>query len=106
MLPSCHVIYGLPPCGPFNSSKIIRSDPVTFLQTARPRKSFRFHTSELSRKCGKQRTYRKPKSFRCNTYKKHGGEGLLWLTRYSIKGFSSERPSRAWGLSSMGHPPA
>src|SRR6266404_1880076 len=77
-------------------------------------KSLRFHACNLfrcntygpSRKCGKQRTYRKPKPFRCNTYKKHRGEGLLWLTRYSIKGFSSERPSRAWGLSSIGHPPA
>src|SRR6266403_4495015 len=57
----------------------------------------RFNTYEPSRKCGKQRTYRKPKSFRCTTYKKHRGEGVLWLTRYSIKGFSSERPSRAWG---------
>src|SRR6266436_3900878 len=41
----------------------------------------RFNTYEPSRKCGKQRTYRKPKSFRCNTYKKHRGVGLLWLTR-------------------------
>src|SRR5882672_1455042 len=37
----------------------------------------RFHTCGPSRKCGKQRTYRKPKSFRCNTCKKHGGRGVL-----------------------------
>src|SRR6267142_203139 len=46
----------------------------------------RFNTYEPSRKCGKQRTYRKPKSFRCNTYKKHRGEGLLWLTRHPVRG--------------------
>src|SRR6266850_123726 len=80
MLPSCPAIYALPRRGPSNSSKIIRSDPVTFLQTGRPRKSFTFNTCELSRKCGKQRTYRKPKSFRCNTYKKEGG-GVLWLNQ-------------------------
>ena len=79
-VPSCPAIYALPRRGPSNSSKIIRSDPVTFLQTGRPRKSFTFNTCELSRKCGKQRTYRKPKSFRCNTYKKEGG-GVLWLNQ-------------------------
>src|SRR6266850_4864895 len=42
---------------------------------------FRINTYGPSRKCEKQRTYRKPKPFRCNTYKKHRGEGVLWLTR-------------------------
>src|SRR6266403_2971171 len=60
---------------------------------------FRFHTYEPSRKCGKQRTYRKPKSFRCNTYKKHRGEGLLWLTRHSVRGVCPERPSGEKDLS-------
>src|SRR5712664_2201834 len=91
--------YGLPPCGPSNSSKIIRSDPVTFLQTGRPRKSFTFNTCELSRKCGKQRTYRKSKSFRCNTYKKHRGEGVLWLPRHPLRGVCPEPPSGEKDLS-------
>src|SRR3989442_13773742 len=54
---------------------------------------FRFHTYEPSRKCRKQRTYSKPKSFRCNTYKKHRGEGLLWLTRHPVRGVCPERRS-------------
>src|SRR5882762_3637135 len=49
-------------------------------------------------KCGKQRTYRKPKSFRCNTYKKHGGEGWLLLTRNPRKDFYPAGASRAAGL--------
>jgi hypothetical protein len=58
-----------------NSFKIIRSRPVTFLQTVGVCNLFRIHTSELSCKCGKQKTYRITKSFRCNTYKKRGGRG-------------------------------
>src|SRR6266849_7078295 len=67
---------------------------------------FRFNTYEPSRKCGKQRTYRKPKSFRCNTYKKHRGWGVLWLTRHSVRGVCPvypeprrERPSGEKDLS-------
>src|SRR6266404_170442 len=60
---------------------------------------FRFNTCGPSRKCGKQRTYRKPKSFRCNTYKKHRGEGVLWLTRHSVRGVCPERPSGEKDLS-------
>jgi hypothetical protein len=37
--------------------------------------SFIRNTYGSPRKCCKQKTYRKPKSFRCNTYKKHGGGG-------------------------------
>src|SRR6266446_1242505 len=51
---------------------------------------FRFHTCGPSRKCGKQRTYRKPKSFRCNTCKKHRGRGVLRLTRNLTKDFYPE----------------
>src|SRR6266850_5444572 len=64
---------------------------------------FRFHTYGPPRKCGKQRTYRKPKSFRCNTYKKHRGEGLLWLTRNPRKDFYPEE-HRDEGPASSTHP--
>ncbi len=60
--------------------------------------SFRINTCGLACKCGKQRTYRKPKSFRCNTYKKHRGEGWLWLTRNPWKDFYPEGASRAVDL--------
>ena len=45
----------------------------------------------------KQRTL---SPFRMNTYEKHGGGGLLWLTRNLMKGFCPERPSGAKDLSS------
>src|SRR6266850_3165814 len=54
---------------------------------------FRFNTCGPSRKCGKQRTYREPKSFRCNTYKKHRGWGVLWLTRHPARGVSPVYPA-------------
>src|SRR5882672_9613118 len=63
----------------------------------------RFNTYEPSRKCGKQRTYRKPKSFRCNTYKKHRGRGVLWLTRNPRKDFYPEE-HRDEGPASSSHP--
>ena len=37
-----------------------------------------------------------------NTYEKHRGGGLLWLTRIPMKGFCPERPSGAKDLTS--HP--
>src|SRR6266850_3975797 len=64
---------------------------------------FRFNTYGPSRKCGKQRTYRKPKPFRCNTYKKHRGEGLLWLTKNPRKDFYPEE-HRDEGPASSTHP--
>src|SRR5258707_8328474 len=45
-------------------------------------KSFRCNTSEPSPMCCKQRTCAIPKFFRCNTYKKHRGEGVLFLTSH------------------------
>jgi hypothetical protein len=68
-------LYGRPPSGSSNSFKIIRSQSVTFLPTASARNPFRIHTSELSCKCGKQKTYRIAKSFRFHTCKKGGGRG-------------------------------
>src|SRR5260370_11674669 len=46
-------------------------------------KSFSCNTYGPPRKCCKQKTYALAKPFRCNTYKKHRGVGLLWLTRNS-----------------------
>src|SRR5260370_36698362 len=40
-------------------------------------KSFRCKIYGVPRKCCKQRTYRLAKPFRCNTYKKPGGGGIL-----------------------------
>ncbi len=62
---------------------------------------FRINTYEISRKCCKQRTYRIAKSFICNTYKKHGGWGVLWLTRNPMKDvcpvYPEPRRERAFG---------
>jgi hypothetical protein len=44
-------------------------------------KSLSCNTYGSPRKCCNQRTYRPAKPFRCNTYKKYRGLGLLWLTR-------------------------
>ncbi len=73
MILPCLDPYGLPPRGSSNSFKIISPRPVTFLPAARARNPFRIHTSELSCKCGKEKTYRIAKSFRFHTYKKQGG---------------------------------
>src|SRR5258708_4404771 len=42
-------------------------------------KSFKCNTSELPSMCCKQRTCGTPKSFTCNTYKKHRGWGVSFL---------------------------
>src|SRR6266850_2072342 len=63
---------------------------------------FRCNTYEPSRKCGKQKTYRKPKSFRCNTYKKHGGGGAVMAnqTRASFNPHDTlQSRSSAWDRS-------
>src|SRR6266478_5116799 len=60
---------------PSNSSKIFPSQSVTFSPTLRPRKSFSGNTCESPRKCCKQKTYGRAKSFRFGTYKKQGGGG-------------------------------
>jgi len=69
---SVPAFYGRPPGSPSNSAKIFPSRTVTFSPTLRPRKSFSRNTYETPRKCCKQKTYAKAKSFRCNTYKKQG----------------------------------
>ncbi len=62
---------------------------------------FRINTCEILRKCCIQRTYRIAKSFECNTYKKHEGWGVLWLTRHAIKDvcpvYPEPRRERAFG---------
>ena len=55
-----------------------------------PHNYFGINTCGLACKCRKQRTYRYPKSFGCNTYKKHRGEGWLLLTRHPTKVVCSE----------------
>jgi hypothetical protein len=71
--PACHA---LAPRGPSNSFPFRPSHSVTFLPTAHVRKSFRCNTCRQPRKCCKQKTYGKPNSCRCNTYKK-AGVGVL-----------------------------
>src|SRR5258706_951022 len=62
---------------------------------------FRINTYEISRKCCRQRTYGIAKSFRFHTYKKHGGRGVLWLTRNPMKDvcpvYHEPRRERAFG---------
>src|SRR6266404_7791187 len=65
------------PGSPSNSFKIFPSDGVTFSPTLRPHKSFNCNTYGSPRKCCKQKTYGKTKSFRFNTYKKQGGGGAM-----------------------------
>ena len=61
-----------PPSGPSNFSKIFPSQSVTLSPTLRLRKSFSCTTYAYPRKCCKQQTYGRAKSFSCNTCKKHG----------------------------------
>ena len=63
-----------------------RSSPFHFLVLTN---SFRINTCGPACKCGKQRTYRKPKSFTCNTYKKHRGGGVVMVNKKSQEGFLS-----------------
>ena len=65
--------YAPPPDSPSNSSKTFPSQTVTFSPTPRRHNSFRCNTYGLPRKWCKQKTYGGAKSFKCNTYKKHGG---------------------------------
>ena len=60
----------------------------------RIRNPFRMNTCKS---VSKQRTL---STFRMNTYEKHRGGGLFWLTRNPMKGFYPERPSGAKDLSS------
>jgi hypothetical protein len=57
--------------------------------------SFRMNTCES---VSKQRTLT---AFRMNTYEKHRGEGVLWLTRHPTKDVCPERPSGAEGSPSF-----
>src|SRR5580704_17453237 len=58
-----------------NPLRVSPSQTVTLSPTPRPRKSFIRNTYKSPRKCCNQKTYTKPNSFRCNTYKKPGGGG-------------------------------
>jgi hypothetical protein len=69
--------YGRPPGSPSNPTKIVLSRTITFSPTLHPRKSFSRNTYAPPRKCCKQKTYAKAKSFRCNTYKKQGWGSLV-----------------------------
>ena len=53
-----------------------------------PPNSFSCNTYGFPRKCCKQKTYGRTKSFSCNTYKKHGGGGLI-VNQKSDEGFLS-----------------
>ncbi len=55
--------------------RIFPSYPVTVSPMRRPRKFFSCNTYGFTPKCCKQKTYGGTKSFRYNTYEKHGGEG-------------------------------
>src|SRR5216683_1943211 len=55
--------------------RIFNPHPVTFSPTLRPRKSFSGNTYGSPRRCCKQKSYGRAKSFSCNTYKKQGGGG-------------------------------
>src|ERR1700687_5433254 len=57
------------------SSKSPQSLPVTFSPIHRPHEFFRCNTYVFPRKCCKQKTYGRTKSFRCNIYK-NTGEGV------------------------------
>ena len=54
------------------SPKYSHPKPLLSRQQPVPIKPFRCNTYGLLRKCHKQKTYGKTKSFRCNTYKKPG----------------------------------
>jgi hypothetical protein len=59
-------------------SRPSNSQPSTFdFQPPILHKPFTCNTYEPLRKCCKQKTYGLPKSFSCNTYKKHGGGGIF-----------------------------
>jgi len=69
------VNHASPPCGPSNSYKLFASLAVAFSPTAPSPNPFSCNTYGLPRKCCKQKTYGRAKSFSCNTYKKQGGGG-------------------------------
>src|SRR5258708_5576410 len=73
----CPANHAPPPRCSSNSFKIFRPVSVTFSPTVRLRKSFSCNTYGSPRKCCKQKTCGRAKPFRCNTYKKHGGAGIL-----------------------------
>jgi hypothetical protein len=90
------VDHARPPGSPSNSSKLFTPPIVTFSPTQRPHKSFIRNTYRPPRKCCKQKTYIKSKSFRCNTYKKHGGPRLLRLFNFSIFQLFNDFPPRVF----------
>jgi hypothetical protein len=70
---------------PKRHSSVLESLPsqiVTLPPTPRPPKSFIRNAYGPPRKCCKQKTYGKPNSFRCNTYKKPGEGCTLSFTPF------------------------
>jgi hypothetical protein len=69
-----------------NSLTTFPSRIVTPSPTPPPRKSFCRNTYESARKCCKQKTYSKPNSFKCNTYKKPRAHCFHRVLRASRRG--------------------
>jgi hypothetical protein len=69
-----------------NSLTTFPSRIVTPSPTPPPHKSFCRNTYESARKCCKQKTYSKPNSFKCNTYKKPRGHCFHRVLRASRRG--------------------
>jgi hypothetical protein len=79
-------VWNVSPVPAMSRTPITKSLPY-FVTSLRPyflsSKFFSWNTYGPPRKCCKQKTYSGAKRFRCNTYKKTGGRGLLWLTRFA-----------------------
>src|SRR6266403_2296066 len=70
---------------PFAVPTTATTCPIRSRHFLAPLSPFKINTYEALHKCCIQRTYRIAKLFRINTYKKHGGRGVLWLTRNPIR---------------------
>jgi len=79
-IPPCPANHARPPGSPSNFFRILPPHTVPFSPTIHCRKSFSCNTYGFPRKRCKQKTYARTKPFRCNTYKKTGGWGVLLLT--------------------------
>src|SRR6266850_814942 len=64
----------------FSTTTIVGARPTFPRHFPASLSPFRINTYEIPRKCCNQRIYRITKFFRINTYEKHGGRGVLWLT--------------------------
>src|SRR6266852_1521051 len=83
---SFHTLTGTPFCNPFVfmvfhlMGGVYPRSPAFQWSSSDAPKSFICNTYAPPRKCCKQKTYGRAKSFSCNTYKKEGGSKVLWLT--------------------------